>query len=193
MLTRRRIAVLFLLLVVSSPLSAQEGEELIGKPAPELGLTQWVNSPPLSISDLAGKVVLLRWWTDTCPFCAATAPALRELQSKYGAAGLQVIGIFHPKPAEDWNLDRVKAATARFGFTFPVAVDGDWIALKRWWLESGNRQYTSVSFILDKRGIIRYVHPGGEYHLGKCTPGQEHCAEDFRAIETIISQLLAEK
>lgn len=193
MRVRRSAAVALLSLLAMSPLSAREGDELIGKHAPELGLAHWVNSPPVSISGLTGKVVLLRWWTDTCPFCAATAPALRELQSKYGAAGLQVIGIFHPKPAGDWDLDRVKAAAARFGFTFPIADDGDWAALRRWWLNGGNRQYTSVSFILDKHGVIRYVHPGGEYHLGKCTPGQEHCADDFQAIDAKISQLLAEK
>jgi peroxiredoxin len=192
MVTRSLVS-LSLLLLLAVPLSAREGDELVGRRAPDLQLTYWVNSAPLLISDLTGKVVLLRWWTDTCPFCAATAPALRELESKFGPAGLQVIGVFHPKPAGDWNVERVRAATARLGFTFPVAIDGDWSALKRWWLDSGNREYTSVSFILDKHGIIRYVHPGGEYHMGKCTPGQEHCAEDFRAIEMIISQLLAEK
>ncbi|MFL6354154.1 MAG: hypothetical protein ACJ74Z_20205 [Bryobacteraceae bacterium] len=49
---------------------------------------------------------------------------------------------------------------------FPIAVDGDWAALKRWWLTK-DRDFTSVSFLVDRSGIIRYVHPGGEFHDGQ--------------------------
>lgn len=173
--------------------AAREGDELLGTRAPAFSLQHWVNSAPLEIGDLQGKVVLVRWFTDTCPFCAATAPALRKLQDEYGSSGFQVIGVFHPKPAGNWNPDRVQQAVARFAFTFPVAEDGDWSALKRWWLNSGSRQYTSVSFLIDKHGVIRYIHPGGEYHEGNCTAGQEHCQADFKMIEKTISDLLAEK
>lgn len=185
---------LIVLLAASCALLAgpHEGQELVGKPAPRLELEHWINSPPLEITDLRGKVVLLRWWTDTCALCAATAPALRKLQTEFGPKGLQVVGIFHPKPAGDWNLDRVQRAVARFDFTFPVALDADWKALRRWWLDAAPREYTSVSFIVDKHGVIRFVHPGGEYNEGKCLPGHEHCEEDFKSIEKTISELLAE-
>src|SRR5258708_15292922 len=74
-----------------------EGQELIGRKAPPLELRHWLNSKPLEMSDLRGKVVLLRWWTQGCPLCVATAPALRKLQAEYGRRGLQVVGIYHPK------------------------------------------------------------------------------------------------
>jgi thiol-disulfide isomerase/thioredoxin len=80
---------------------------------------------------LRGRVVLIRWWTDTCPFCAATAPALQKLQTKYGCLGLQVIGVFHPKPAGDWSVERVREAAKRLNMNFPVALDADWKALHR--------------------------------------------------------------
>ena len=127
-----RIAAIFSLLIPLVVFAAtREGQELIGTPAPAFNLDHWVNSSRLELSDLKGKVLLVRWWTDTCELCAATAPALRKLQDEYGTRGFQVIGIFHPKPAGDWDLERVKRAAAHCQFTFPVADDGDWKALRR--------------------------------------------------------------
>jgi peroxiredoxin len=167
-----------------------DGQELVGKHAPDLRLSHWINSAPLEMADLKGKVVLVRWWTDTCELCAATAPALRKLQQEYGSRGLQVIGVFHPKPAGDWDLERMRRAADRYQFTFPVGFDGDWGALRRWWL-TGARDYTSVSFLIDKQGVIRSVHPGGEYHEGG-GPGHESCDRDFRKLHALIARLLAE-
>jgi peroxiredoxin len=188
-----KVAAIFCVLVPLALLAApREGQELIGTPAPAFQLEHWLNSAALEISDLRGKVLLVRWWTDTCELCAATAPALRQLQSEYGSRGLQVIGVFHPKPAGDWDLDRVKRAAAHYEFTFPVADDGDWSALKRWWLNGAHREFTSVSFIVDKHGVIRYVHPGGEYHPGDGSPAHEICDADFKTIQKTIVRLVAE-
>ena len=170
-----------------------EGQDRIGVAAPAFNLQHWVNSPPIEIGELKGKVVLVRWWTDTCDLCAATAPALRKLQEEYGNHGFQVIGMFHPKPAGDWSISRVQKAAARFNFAFPVALDGDWSTLKRWWLNGAERNYTSVSFIVDKHGVIRYVHPGGEFHESNGEAGHAVCERDFRKIEKMIAELLAEK
>ncbi len=167
------------------------GEDRIGLPAPPLGLDSWLNSAPLEMKALKGKVVLIRWWTDECPFCAATAPALRQLDRKYGSSGLQVIGIFHPKPPGDRNIERVRRSSRRLGFTFPLALDADWTALRRWWPDPEHRDWTSVSFLVDKQGVIRYVHPGGEFHESHL-PDHETCALDYKEIEKTIGQLLAE-
>ena len=69
-----------------------------------------------------------------------------------------------------------------FGFTFPVAIDRDWATLRRWWLDGHRRAFTSVSFLIDRQGIIRYIHPGGR--LAPATP-------DFKAVRSRISTLLA--
>ena len=188
-----KIAAIFSLLIPLALFAAtREGQELIGTPAPAFNLDHWVNSSRLELSDLKGKVLLVRWWTDTCELCAATAPALRKLQDEYGTKGFQVIGIFHPKPAGDWNLERVKRAAAHYQFTFPVADDGDWKTLRRWWLNGTDREYTSVSFIVDKHGVIRYVHPGGEYHESNGALAHETCNTDFKKIQAVIAELLAE-
>lgn len=167
------------------------GEDRLGVPAPPLKLSGWLHSPPLEMDQLRGKVVLIRWWTDGCPFCAATAPALKQLNEKYGSRGLRVIGIFHPKPAGDWSVERMRVATRQKGFAFPVALDGDWTALNRWWPDLEKRGWTSVSFVVDKRGIIRYVHPGGEFHESR-DANHARCDRDYKDIESTIERLLNE-
>jgi peroxiredoxin len=168
-----------------------EGQELIGKPAPPLALKDWLNSNPLEMGDLRGKVVLLRWWTEGCPYCVATAPALVSLQRTYEPRGLQVIGVFHPKPPGKWMVEKARRAAEEKHFTFPIAVDCDWTALKRWWLTK-ERDFTSVSFLVDRNGIIRYVHPGGEFHEGQqgATPVHEACNRDMHFIQREIAKLL---
>jgi len=184
---------IFLFLVLSVPFSRasdlSRGEDRLGVPAPPLGLQHWLNSPTLEMDALRGKVVLIRWWTDGCPYCAATAPAMMHLDAKYSARGLRVIGIFHPKPAGDWSVERMRAATQQKGFTFPVALDGGWTALRRWWPDLEKRGWTSVSFVVDKKGFIRYVHPGGEFHEGG-EGDHARCDRDYKEVEQIIAGLL---
>lgn len=98
------------------------GDDRLGLPAPRIGLGYWLHSAPLEMDALRGKVLLIRWWTEGCSFCAATAPALRELNRKYARRGLIVIGIFHPRPPGDWSIERVHAASEHLGLTFPVAL-----------------------------------------------------------------------
>jgi peroxiredoxin len=140
---------------------------------------------------LRGKVVLLRWWTDGCPFCEATAPALRKLNSTFQSKGLEVIGVYHPKPAKKGDLQKVRQAVLEKQFSFPVAVDWDWSALRRWWLFQ-DRRFTSVSFLVDRQGRIRYIQPGGEYHEGEQggMPTHASCQRDFAVIRKTVEQLL---
>lgn len=169
------------------------GEDRLGVRAPAIGLRHWLHSAPLETEALRGKVVLIRWWTDGCPFCVATAPALGELDRRYGRRGLQVIGVFHPKPPGDWSVERMRVASERLGFTFPVALDGEWTALGRWWPDLEKREWTSVSFVVDKKGIIRYVHPGGEFHEARAgEDGHAACEREYRSIERMIQRLLSE-
>jgi peroxiredoxin len=193
-MTRRQFAVPLLSATAALGLrgfAPVEGQELIGKPAPPLSLPDWLNSKPLDLPDLRGKVVLLRWWTEGCPYCTATAPSLLSLERTYGEKGLQVIGVFHPKPPGKWSLEQVRRAAAEKGFTFPIAIDGNWAALHRWWLTK-DRDFTSVSFLLDQNGIIRYIHPGGEFHEGHegGMSSHEACNREMHFIRAEIAKLL---
>lgn len=161
---------------------SQEGSELIGTEAPDWELSSWFNSEPLSLKELRGRVVLVRWWTGPdCPYCAASAPYLNTWYNKYQANGLVVIGFYHHKSLEPLLPLHVQTLVEKFGFQFPVAVDPEWQTLKRWWLGGGDHRWTSVSFLIDQEGIIRYIHPGGSY-------SKEEAKEMESAIQALLEQ-----
>jgi peroxiredoxin len=85
----------------------------------------------------------------------------------------------------------MRVATEQKGFTFPVALDADWTALNRWWPDLEKRGWTSVSFVVDKQGIIRYVHPGGEFHESR-DADHARCDRDYKDVERTIERLLNE-
>jgi len=145
----------------------KEGEELIGKRAPSLKGLKWLNTDPLQIEDLRGKVVLIRFWLVGCPFCENSAPSLVDFYDKYQDNDFVIIGIHHPKSeaAKDPGLVLRKAKV--FGFEFPIAQDNDWEVINAYWLGDEKRSYTSSSFLIDKKGVIRFVHDGGEYYLSE--------------------------
>lgn len=179
-----------------STMDRAAGSDRIGVAAPPFQFDGWLNSAPLSLEDLRGQVVLVRWWTDTCPYCASSAPALRALHDQYSGRGLTVIGVFHPKAGRDHPLDvaRVQRAVESREFVFPVAIDWDWRTrtLKDWWLTGPERPATSVTFLLDKSGIIQFVHPGMEYHDDDGVEGHAMCVNDMGNIRAAIERLIAE-
>ncbi len=172
------------------------GNDRIGVQAPPFQFDGWLNSEPLSVDDLKGHVVLIRWFTDTCPFCASSAPALRQLHETYTDQGLKMIGVFHPKAGRDDPLDkeRVARVVEARNFKFPVAIDWDWRnkTLKDWWLTGPKRPGTSVTFILDKKGVVRFIHPGMEYHEDNGKAIHKMCSNDMGNIKNAIESLLAE-
>ncbi len=164
---------------------ARADETPIGTRPAEWEVGDWINSKPLALKDLGGKVVLVRWWFGPgCPYCVATAPALNDFHARYAERGLVVVGLYHHKSKAPLDLDRVKTTADKMGFRFPVAVDHDWKTLRAWWLDGHRRGWTSVSFLLDRKGVIRHVHPGGQY-----VEGDRAHAE----LKAKIEELLAEK
>ncbi len=161
--------------------------KLVGTTPPEWQVERWMSSPPLTLAKLRGSVVLVRWWTSECPFCSASAPALRAFHRDYAPRGLKVIGIYHHK--EETPFDpRVYEATARkYEFTFPVAFDPSWRTLESWLRDADGHAvstgFTSVTFVLDRHGVVRHVHPGGTYVEGD--PG-------YTELHAAIERLLAE-
>ncbi len=111
--------------------------------------------------NFSAPLTLYRWWTDTCPHCEASLPALDSLREKYKYRGLKVVGVYHPKPpSKTINEQEVHVSAVSRKFNGEVVIDGDWSQLKKWWLESGQRSATSVSILVDNDGIVRFVHPG---------------------------------
>lgn len=140
------------------------GQELLGTRPPEWQAESWLHSRPLTLASLRGRVVLVRWWTAGCPFCETTAPSLRAIHADYASRGVTVVGMYHHKEEGPLDLRVVEETSGRYGFTFPVAVDPQWKTLDAWWGPRAKaRPFTSVTFVLDRDGVVRHVHPGGAY------------------------------
>jgi peroxiredoxin len=153
---------------------------------------RWVQGGPLGLADLRGKVVLIRFFMDArCPLCRGTAPALNEFDRDFGPEGLVVIGIYTPKPRpRPTKVNEVRGYVKAFGFRFPVAVDAEWSALRRLWLDRVPKsEYTSVSLLIDRDGIVRHVQLGGLYAKDAKDPQGRR---DYDAMRAEIITLLAE-
>lgn len=167
------------------PFFAAAEDSLLGRKAPDWTSMVWIDSAPIQLPELAGKVVLIRWWTaPECPYCRATAPALNEFDQEFRKRGLQVLGFYHHKSSRPLEIDAVKGHARRLGFEFPIAVDPQWRTLKQWWLNGDADKWTSVSFLLDREGVVRFIHPGGQYVKGDA---------DYRTLKAKIKELLDEK
>ncbi len=168
------------------------GAELIGTRALGWEGAEWLNTEPLRLEDQRGKVVLVRWWTDSCPYCSRSAPALNELHARYARLGLIVIGMYHPKPIDrPITASEIRDAARERGFGFPIAIDRNWSVLRQWWLDGERRSATSVSFLIDQRGVIRHIHPGPSFHR-EVVRGDLRPRRDFGELESIIEKLLAD-
>jgi peroxiredoxin len=166
---------------------------IVGAPAPEWPNLRWVQGGPLSLADLRGKVVLVRFFTDTqCPFCSATAPALNELDREFRDRGLVVVGFYTPKPQpRPTSVEEVRKTVEAYRFRFPVAVDDEWAALRRLWLDrSPGAGWTSASLLIDHRGIVRHIHPGGVFAKDSSDP---QARRDYQEMRAAIVRLLADK
>ena len=168
---------------------AKDGAEMVGRRAPAWSFERWIRSPALTPQDLRGKVVLLRWWTDGCDYCTATLPGLEALRNRYGDEGFAVIGVYHPKPPRAVSDRDIVAMANRLGFKGPIAVDQRWTTLERYWLAGHEREFTSVSFLIDREGVIRWVQRGGEYHPS-ADPRHARCDAEYRGLEKMLAELL---
>jgi cytochrome c biogenesis protein CcdA/thiol-disulfide isomerase/thioredoxin len=129
-------------------------------PAPELtGITAWLNSDPLTLASLRGKVVLVDFWTYSCINCQRTLPYTEQWAADYGKDGLVVIGVHTPEFAFEHLVANVRDNAARLGVTYPVALDdgyATWTAYAQ--------QYWPAHYLIDRTGEVRQVHYGeGEY------------------------------
>lgn len=178
--------------VVPSGIDPDSGAELIGTPAPAWTFDRFLRTKPLSLRSLKGKVVLVRWWTEGCHFCRATLPVIERLRERDAVKGLVVLGVFHPKPPRPVKDRHVLDLAADLGFGGPIAVDGSWKTLDRYWLAANpERNWTSVSFLIDRQGMIRWVHGGGEYHPND-EPQHARCDAQYRELERALAEVLAE-
>ena len=154
------------------PALAKQAPEFTGHDA-----TDWINSPPLKLAELRGRVVLLDIWTFDCWNCYRSFPWLNDLEVRLGPHGLRSVGIHSPEFERERDAAAVRRKTAEFGLKHPVMLDNDF----RYWNALGNR-YWPTYYLVDKQGRLR-ARFVGEIH--KHTP-------QARQIEQAIESLLTE-
>jgi thiol-disulfide isomerase/thioredoxin len=171
------LRIIFLSLALITIGHADAGER---RPLPAFTATttdDWLNSAPLRVEDLRGKVVLLDVWTFGCWNCYRSFPWLNALEARLADSPFQVIGIHSPEFAHERDPAQVRAKIAEFGLRHPVMLDNDFA----YWRALGNR-YWPAYYLVDKHGDIRELHVG-ETHEGDARAS---------AIEERIGALLAE-
>lgn len=125
-------------------------------PAPAFtGIDQWLNSAPLDMQKLRGKVVLVDFWTYTCINCIRTLPYVKSWHEKYKDQGLVVVGVHTPEYPFERSTANVQAAIKRFGIAYPVAQDNRYAT----WQAYAN-QYWPAVYLIDRQGRIVYTHFG---------------------------------
>ncbi len=132
----------------------------VGDCAPEFAGTQeWINSQPLSMESLRGKVVLIDFWTYTCVNCIRTLPYLQSWHERYADDGLVIVGVHTPEFEFEKLYDNVIQATVTEGVAWPVVQDNEFSV----WRSYSNR-YWPAKYLIDQHGVIQYRHFGeGKY------------------------------
>ena len=175
-------------LVLPTP---RAGARLLGKSIADLLPERFAGEEIALAGEGAAKATLVRFWTDTCPYCAKSLPAVELLRNRFKESGLQTLGVYHPKPPRPVTDDGIRAAADRLGYSGPVAIDENWEALDAVWPRGEGRGATSISVLADRFGKIRYVHPGPEFHPSD-DPSHARCDADYRDLERAVRFVLAE-
>ena len=137
------------------------------------GINHWINSEPLDITRLRGKVVLVEFWTYSCINCIHTMPYVKQWHQDYKDKGLVVVGVHTPEYGYERLQRNVENAVKRFDIEYPVAQDNSY----RTWNAYGNRYWPAL-YLIDKQGHVVYQHFG---------------EGDYRQIEAKIQQLLVQQ
>jgi len=162
MISRKRVilfftlAVIILFIILLQDKNIGENNLLFKNKAPELkGIHAWINSEPLTLKELKGKVVLIDFWTYSCINCIRTLPYVKEWDEKYRDKGLVIIGVHSPEFFFEKKLENVQEAVDKNQIKYPVALDNDFETWKAF-----DNHYWPRKYLIDKNGNIRYDHIG---------------------------------
>ena len=146
-----RAALLAVVLCAGSAAAVEPGD-----PAPELaGIEAGLNSEPLTLAGLRGKVVLVNFWTLACGNCIATLPHVKAWHERFAARGLVIVGVHTPELEFEKPRAKVEASAQSRGIPYPIALDTESLTWEAW----HNRAWPAFYFV-DRRGVVRHVQLG---------------------------------
>jgi peroxiredoxin len=124
-----------------------------------VGITNWLNSGPLNIADLRGKVVLVDFWTYGCYNCVNTLPHVTRLFETFKGRDFVIIGVHTPEFPFERSTGNIQTAIKHHGIQYPVAQDNDYATWNAY-----HNHYWPAQYIIDKTGRIVFEHAGeGQY------------------------------
>lgn len=137
----------------------QSGLPVLGTAPEFVGISRWLNSEPLTMAQLKGKVVLVDFWTYTCINCIRTLPHVTGWYEKYKGKGFVVVGVHTPEFEFEKNTTNVANAIRQFGITYPVAQDNEYATWRAY-----DNHYWPAKYLVDAQGKVRWIHFGeGKY------------------------------
>ena len=122
---------------------------LIGNPAPDFNLPAQSGGKRASLRSAEGKVLLVDFWATWCGPCKASFPKYEAIAKKY-EDDVVIVGI-----SEDDEADGIKDFAQQTGATFTLAWDS-----QKGVAGSYHPDSMPTSFIIDKKGLVRFVHSG---------------------------------
>lgn len=124
-------------------------------PGMKVSGTEWIDSPPLTMAQLRGQVVLIDFWEYTCINCIRTFAANKLWYQRYHRYGFEIIGVHAPEFDIAYNVDNVRAAVKRFALPYPIVAD-DWYYI---WKSYKNQGWPG-RYLIDSQGYVRYARIG---------------------------------
>jgi peroxiredoxin len=119
--------------------------------APEIvPVDTWINSEPLTLRELRGKVVVVHFYAFECHNCHANFAIYRRWHDTLAKKGVVLVGIQTPETARERDPERVRAAATENKLEFPILLDID----GKNWAAWGNTMWPSV-YVVDKNGYLR--------------------------------------
>lgn len=144
---------MFIMLLDQRAASAQDFSTVPAKvnfPAPEL-ILQDLSGKQVSLINYRGSVVLVNLWATWCPPCREEMPTLQTFYEKYSQDGFVLIAI-----DQEETLDVVQPFVDEFGLTFPVWLDENYEAQRKF-----NTMNLPSSYVIDREGVVRLMWIGG--------------------------------
>ncbi len=123
--------------------------------APEISGGTWINSDPLTLKSLHGRVVVIDFWTFGCYNCRNTLPSVKSWDARYRDKGLTIIGVHTPELQPERIIDNVRREVAALGIQYPVVTDNENAIWNAYRVEAW-----PTWFVVDKQGRVRGMHVG---------------------------------